>query len=141
MLQTRSSELSVDTSPLRQGLHIVSNFESNRQPLLVVSGPFRKFIDDAIVQHQLNKVGEAYHDFEGGGFTGVVCLAESHLSIHTWPSCAKGFGKTRPSLGYVTFDIFLSNFTADNSPKAEAIYRDVLRYFDANVLLEKNIDR
>ncbi|MEJ0032477.1 MAG: S-adenosylmethionine decarboxylase [Bacteroidota bacterium] len=111
------------------GLHIVSNFESKKD-LLTVFEPFKKFIDAAVVKHKLNKVGEAYHDFEGGGFTAVVCLAESHLSIHTWPS-----------RNYVTFDIFLSNFTADNSPKAQAIYRDVLQFFDANVLFEKNIER
>lgn len=25
------------------------------------------------------------HGFEGGGITGVVLLAESHITIHTWP--------------------------------------------------------
>jgi S-adenosylmethionine decarboxylase len=29
-----------------------------------------------------------FHGFgEGGGITGVVLLAESHISIHTWPEC------------------------------------------------------
>ncbi|MEM7582159.1 MAG: adenosylmethionine decarboxylase [Acidobacteriota bacterium] len=40
-------------------------------------------------------VGEAYHRFEPDGVTGVVLIAESHLSIHTWPS-----------RGYVAVDIF-----------------------------------
>lgn len=25
------------------------------------------------------------HDFPGGGFSGLVLLAESHMAIHTWP--------------------------------------------------------
>ncbi|PWJ18290.1 adenosylmethionine decarboxylase [Jannaschia seohaensis] len=25
------------------------------------------------------------HPFEGGGLTGVLLLAESHITIHTWP--------------------------------------------------------
>ncbi|MEI9918584.1 MAG: S-adenosylmethionine decarboxylase [Bacteroidota bacterium] len=141
MFKTRSSELSLEVRPNPAGLHVISNFESDRQQLLTVCAPFKEFIDNAIVEHKLNKVGEAYHDFEGGGFTAVICLAESHLSIHTWPSYAKGSGKAQPGRGYVTFDIFLSNFTADNSPKAEAIYRDVLQFFNANVLFEKNIER
>lgn len=27
-----------------------------------------------------------FHDFDGDGITGVILLAESHMSIHTWPS-------------------------------------------------------
>ncbi len=30
-------------------------------------------------------VGEAFHTFPNGGVTGVLLLAQSHLSIHTWP--------------------------------------------------------
>ncbi|HZY81956.1 MAG TPA: S-adenosylmethionine decarboxylase [Cyclobacteriaceae bacterium] len=112
------------------GCHIISNFETERRDLLNTCGEFKSFIETAIERNQLNKVGEAYHDFEGGGFTAVICLAESHLSIHTWPA-----------QGYVTFDIFLSNFTVDNSPKAKAIYRDVIHFFDANVVFEKNLER
>ncbi len=30
-------------------------------------------------------LGAKFHVFPGGGITGVVTLAESHISIHTWP--------------------------------------------------------
>lgn len=130
MFQARSRENSPDLGLQPPGCHIISNFESERRELLTVFAPFKKFIDEAIERNKLNKVGEAYHDFEGGGFTAVVCLAESHLSIHTWPA-----------QGYVTFDIFLSNFTVDNSPKAKAIYNDVIHFFDANVVFEKSLER
>ena len=33
-------------------------------------------------------VGEAFHVFPNGGVTGVLVLAQSHLSIHTWPELA-----------------------------------------------------
>lgn len=37
------------------------------------------------------------HSFgEGGGITGVALLAESHISIHTWPET-----------GYIALDIFM----------------------------------
>jgi len=37
------------------------------------------------------------HKFsEGGGVTGVALLAESHISVHTWPE-----------LNYAAFDIFM----------------------------------
>ena len=38
-----------------------------------------------------------FHGFGAGqGITGVVLLAESHISIHTWPEC-----------GYAALDIFM----------------------------------
>jgi S-adenosylmethionine decarboxylase len=30
-------------------------------------------------------IGEAFHVFPNGGVTGVLLLAQSHLSVHTWP--------------------------------------------------------
>lgn len=130
MFHPLSEENSGDLRLRAAGCHIISNFETERRDLLDTHSSFKNFIEKAIERNILNKVGEAYHDFDGGGFTGVICLAESHLSIHTWPA-----------QGYVTFDIFLSNFTVDNSPKAKAIYRDVVRFFDANIVFEKNLAR
>ena len=40
-------------------------------------------------------VGEAYHQFSPRGVTAIVLIAESHLSIHTWPA-----------RGYVSVDVF-----------------------------------
>ena len=33
-------------------------------------------------------VGESFHRFANGAVTGVLLLAQSHLSIHTWPELA-----------------------------------------------------
>jgi S-adenosylmethionine decarboxylase len=112
------------------GLHIISNFESQEVYLLKEFFDFKSFINSTIDELRLNKVGEAYHNFEGGGFTAVVCLSESHLSIHTWPD-----------KGYVTFDVFLSNFSTDNSPKAHHIYNATLKFFSGRVLFENTIER
>ncbi|MBS1508302.1 MAG: S-adenosylmethionine decarboxylase [Bacteroidetes bacterium] len=114
----------------KEGLHILSNFTSSQHDRLVRFTSFKSFIETQIGEHKLSKVGEAYHDFAGGGFTAVVCLAESHLSIHTWPDRR-----------YVTFDIFLSNHLHDNSSKATAVYQSVLQFFDAEVLFENQIYR
>ncbi len=46
---------------------------------------FKSFVELLMEEFNLTSVGEVYHDFPNGGFTGVVCLTESHLSIHTWP--------------------------------------------------------
>lgn len=120
----------MDSLALTPGLHLISNFISEEKMLLASFASFRTFMDDSIERHDLSKVGEAYHDFDGGGFTAVVCLAESHLSIHTWPE-----------QGYVTFDIFLSNFHRDNSERGRAVYREVLTFFGGQVLFENSLRR
>lgn len=50
-----------------------------------------------------------------GGVTGTVLLAESHLAIHTWPET-----------GNVTVDVYVCNFSADNSGKARALMEGVI---------------
>jgi S-adenosylmethionine decarboxylase len=113
------------------GLHIIANISAI--PLshkLVEFTEFRKFIDNEIVAFNLSKVGEVYHNFPGGGFTAVVCLTESHLSIHTWPE-----------QNYLTFDIFLSNYLKDNRATTNAIYANVKDFFNAQTFLEQVIER
>jgi S-adenosylmethionine decarboxylase proenzyme len=64
-------------------------------------------------------VGESFHQFAPAGVTGTVLLAESHLAIHTWPEH-----------GFVTIDVYVCNYTTDNSAKAERLFqamRDILR--------------
>ena len=101
------------------GLHILSEFNTGQLDLLSTCAACRGLFDRLIDQYALAKVGEVYHDFEGGGFTAVVCLTESHLSIHTWPE-----------FGLATFDIFLSNYQKDNTEKVRAIYEQVLDFFE-----------
>lgn len=100
------------------GLHILAEFSTERHELLYSYGYCKKLFGELISSYDLAKVGEVYHDFENGGFTAVVCLTESHLSIHTWPE-----------FQLATFDIFLSNYQKDNSDKVKAIYDEVLRFF------------
>ena len=40
-------------------------------------------------------VGESFHHFSPQGVTGILAIAESHISIHTWPE-----------YGYASADIF-----------------------------------
>lgn len=112
------------------GLHILANFAVPDLKKLDDAESFKKFIDAQIADLALCKVGEVYHSFPNGGYTGVVCLTESHLSVHTWPE-----------KNYLTFDIFLSNHLRDNRESTRTLYRQVKGYFDATVLFEQIIDR
>ncbi len=59
----------------------------------------------------LHAVGDAFHQFQPHGVTGTVLLAESHLAIHTWPEA-----------GFVTLDVYVCNYLADNTHKALKLY-------------------
>jgi S-adenosylmethionine decarboxylase len=45
-------------------------------------------------------VGESFHRFSPQGVTGILAIAESHISIHTWPE-----------YGYAAADIFTCGST------------------------------
>ena len=59
----------------------------------------------------LTPVGQVFHQFgsaaEPAGATGAVILAESHLAVHTWPE-----------MNAVTLDLYVCNFSQDNSAAA-----------------------
>jgi len=112
--------------PYKPGLHLLSEFSTDKPNLLQSSAPCRQLFDQLIATYQLTKVGEVYHDFDGGGFTAMVCLTESHMSIHTWPEYAMA-----------TFDVFLSNYQNENDDKARAIYQAVIAFFEG-VEMQKN---
>ena len=47
-------------------------------------------------------IDHSFHRFSPQGVSGVVVIAESHLSIHTWPE-----------YGYAALDLFTCNFDMD----------------------------
>ena len=67
-------------------------------------------------------VGEVFHKFSPVGVTGIVCIAESHISIHTWPEH-----------GYAAADIFTCG---DNLKPMEAAHliAESLQAQHANVM-------
>ncbi len=68
----------------------------------------------------LSPLGAYFYQFvdehgEAAGVTGTVVLAESHLAIHTWPES-----------GDVTLDVYVCNFSRDNSDRARQLFRRVI---------------
>ena len=72
----------------------------------------RRVVEDA----GLTIVGDRFHQFEPQGVTGTVLLAESHLAIHTWPES-----------GFVTLDVYVCNYTTDNTDKAKRVFDAIER--------------
>ena len=68
----------------------------------------------------LSPLGAYFYQFEDetgepAGVTGTVVLAESHLAIHTWPET-----------GDVTLDVYVCNFSRDNSDRARHVFQRVI---------------
>jgi S-adenosylmethionine decarboxylase len=112
------------------GTHIVVTLSTANHDLLRSFRAFKQTTDALIEEFTLNKLGEVYHDFEPAGFTGVICLSESHISIHTWPEHAM-----------LNMDIYLSNFQRTNDETVKKIYEAYVDFFKAEVKNFQTISR
>ena len=102
------------------GLHVVANLYRCRGDAryFTDAAALRQFCHDSINRSGLTILGDLFHQFVGGGVTGTVVLAESHLAIHTWPE-----------LQSVTLDVYVCNYTQDNGAKARQVVNDLMVLF------------
>lgn len=107
------------------GLHLIADLHDCRcvPARLLDAADLETYCVDACQRHGLTVVGRLFHAFQdaseqAAGVTGTVVLAESHLAIHTWPE-----------LGAVTLDIYVCNFSSDNSERALALFAEVVARF------------
>jgi S-adenosylmethionine decarboxylase len=99
------------------GLHLTADLRGCPTDRLVFTdtAALRRLCLHAVHRCGLRTVGELFHRFDqGGGVTGVVLLAESHLAVHTWPE-----------LGAVTLDVYVCNFSGDNSDRAQTLLAEL----------------
>ncbi len=97
-----------------EGIHLLGEWYGcpADMPEMLRAEPLRALCVKAVETAGLTIVGDRFHQFEPQGVTGAVILAESHLAIHTWPE-----------IGSVTIDVYVCNYTADNTKKAEALFQ------------------
>lgn len=107
------------------GLHLIADLRDCACPpgFLLDAAGLEDFCVAACRRHRLSVVGRFFHQFADAagnraGVTGTVVLAESHLAIHTWPEIAG-----------VTLDVYVCNFSADNSAAARTLLQDLLAAF------------
>ncbi len=103
------------------GLHLIGDLHGCMcdARLMTDAAHLEAFCRRAVVDAGLTDVGALFHSFgEGAGVTGVVVLAESHLSIHTWPED-----------GYVTLDVYVCSYSTDNRAQADDLFGRVMAAF------------
>jgi len=119
------------------GLHIIADlYNCQKGELLVSSHKLRELCVNACTDVGLTVLGDHFYQFDGangtqdGGATGAVVLAESHLAIHTWPE-----------RDGATLDVYVCNFTADNTDKAERVYSTLVKALKPGDVLTERIQR
>jgi len=90
------------------GYHFVLELYDCPRPLLDDLAVITAIIHRVTARAELTLLDEVCHRFEPQGATALALLAESHLSIHTWPEH-----------GYAAADLF----TCGDRAKAEAACR------------------
>ena len=114
------------------GLHLIGDLTGCRcdSQLLLDGESFRAKVLAMVASSGLTTMDATFHQFEGSGFTGTVVLAESHLAIHTWPE--------RQGL---TLDVYVCNYSADNSAKARRLFDQLVEHFQPTEVAKHEIDR
>lgn len=79
------------------GIHLLADFHGVAPALLVDCAAIDALLRAGAQAAGAHVLHSHFHAFGPGlGVTGVVLLAESHISIHTWPEC-----------GFAAADIFM----------------------------------
>ena len=77
------------------GTHLLAELRDCNPEILKDLGKVRDALVSAAHEAKATVVEVAFHEFNPFGISGMVIIAESHLSIHTWPE-----------YGYAAVDIF-----------------------------------
>lgn len=114
----------------KPGTHIIATLETNNLSKTSNYNLFKVLGNDLVQEFSLCKLGEVYHNFSPQGFTAVLCLSESHISIHTWPEH-----------NLVNLDIYLSNHERTNDQTVEQIFNKIVSFYEASIESEQRIIR
>ena len=118
------------------GLHLIADLHDCRcaPRLLIDAAALRELCLEVCSTPGLSAVGQVFHQFgsaaQPAGATGAVILAESHLAVHTWPE-----------LGAVTLDLYVCNFSQDNSAAARAACERLIAAFAPGELVRRELER
>lgn len=92
------------------GKHLLLDLNDCDHELLNDLTTIRDIMLAAASQSGVTVLGESFHRFSPQGVSGVLIIAESHFTIHTWPEH-----------GYAAADIFTCGTTVQPEKAAEII--------------------
>ena len=65
--------------------HLLLDVWVEEAAILERVAPWREILRGAAERMEATIIAERFHQFEPHGVTGFLLLAESHISVHTWP--------------------------------------------------------
>jgi S-adenosylmethionine decarboxylase len=132
-LDTTTKTPSLHSVKETPGLHVMGDLYSVQceERFLVDSDLLTEHCLRLVDEAGLSTVGHYFHQFDGaGGVTGMIVLAESHMSIHTWPEKK-----------YVTVDVYVCSYSQDNRPRARKLYQSLLDTFQPERESSHSVER
>ena len=108
------------------GIHIIADMYGVDPETLARVEKMKEIFEGAIKHAKLSKISSDYYQFRPNGASGIVLIAESHLSFHTWPEH-----------GLVTLDIY----TCGDPEQAEKAYQYIKDYLNPERVDVIKIDR
>jgi S-adenosylmethionine decarboxylase len=108
------------------GTHTLIDYYDCDPETLKAPARIRDILLAAIRRSGMTIVIDTFHSFEPQGVSGVVVIAESHVTIHTWPEH-----------GYVAMDVF----TCGNPERYKIIESEVRTGLKSTRVSSKSIAR
>ncbi len=120
---------------MKTGIHLIGDlYDCAYSPELATPQGIEKLkknLSRKIKEVGLKDLGEVYHFFGPYAITAVVCLAESHISFHTWADEK-----------YTSMDVFVCNYERDNTPKAGQIFQYLIEeVFKPQKIKQQTLER
>jgi S-adenosylmethionine decarboxylase len=114
----------------RLSRHCLATLVTKDPDILFELEPCKQRVLEIIKEEEIDCLAEVSHQFHNKSFTVVAALAESHISLHTWPE-----------RHVVQLDVFLCNYMQDNTEKCRRIFDKIVAYFDPVEVNETVIER
>lgn len=89
-----------------------------------------KILKSIVNKNKIKILKTNYHLFKNNGLTLIFILANSHLSVHTWPEKK-----------LVNFDLFVCNFTKNYQKQIIATYKEIKKILKPKKTIFRKIKR
>ncbi len=119
-----------DLFNMKLSRHCLATLIVDDDAKLYDSEGFKKAVSQILAKENVVYLGDVTHNFDNNSYTIAIALAESHISVHTWP---ERFA--------VQLDVFLCNYINDNTEKCERIFDGIVDYFGATEVDRVYINR